>query len=112
MKKTVPRLQKLIRNLRKLSREKNIKMWRVIADELEKSTRRRRRVNIEKINRVTKEGETIIVPGKVLGDGEIDHKINVAAYQFSENAKNKLNCMTIEELIEKNPKGSKVRIIG
>lgn len=111
--KTTPRLIKLTRELKRLGREKKAKIWRRIADELDKSTRRMREVNIEKINRVTKEGETIIVPGKVLGEGEIKHKINVAAYKFSESAKSKLkNYMLIEELMEKNPKGSKVRIIG
>lgn len=111
--KTTPRLIKLVRELKKLGREKKANIWRRIADELNKSTRRMREVNIEKINRVTKEGETIIVPGKVLGEGEIKHKISVAAYKFSESAKSKLkNCMLIEELMEKNPKGSKVRIIG
>lgn len=111
--KTTPRLIKLVRELKKLSREKKVNIWRRIACDLDRSTRRMREVNIEKINRVTKEGETIIVPGKVLGEGEIKHKINVAAYKFSESAKDKLkNYMLIEELMEKNPKGSKVRIIG
>jgi len=105
-------VKELIRKLKKLGRKEDVKLWKRVAQDLEKSVRSRREVNINKLNRVTKEGETVIVPGKVLGDGEIDHKVNVAAYKFSENAKNKLKCMTIEELMDKNPKGSKVRIIG
>ena len=110
--KTNPRLEKLIRSLKKLSRVQKVKIWKRIAEDLDKSTRRMREVNVESIDRVTKDGETIIVPGKVLGEGEIKHKVNVAAYQFSEGAKKKLDTMSIEELMEKNPKGSKVRIIG
>ena len=105
-------VKELIRKLKKLGRKEDVNLWKRVAEDLEKSIRRRREVNVNRINRVTKEGETIVVPGKVLGDGEIDHKVNVAAYKFSENAKTKLNCMTIEELMDKNPKASKVRIIG
>ena len=110
--KTNPRLLKLIRELKKLSREQKVKIWKRVADDLGKSTRRRREVNIRRINRATKEDETVVVPGKVLGTGEINHKVNVAAYEFSESAKDKLGGISIEELMEKNPKGSKVRIIG
>lgn len=110
--KTTPRLTKLIRNLKKLSREQKVKIWKRIAEDLEKSTRARREVNLRRINRATKEGDVIIVPGKVLGAGDVNHKVTVAAYNFSENAKKKLDSMLIEELMEKNPKGSKVRIIG
>ena len=80
---------------------------------MEGPTRRMRQVNVWKINKFTKDNDTIIVPGKVLGYGELNHKGNVAAYQFSEGAKSKIgNFMLIEELMEKNPKGSNVRIIG
>jgi len=56
------------------------------------------------------------VPGKVLGTGELNKKITVAAYTFSEQAVQKINakgkCLSIKELVEKNPKGNKVRIMG
>ncbi len=113
LKKTNPNLIKLIRDLKKLSNKQDVNIWKAVAKELAKSTRRMRKVNVWKIDKVTKENDTIIVPGKVLGDGELNHKVNVAAYQFSDGAKAKIsNNMLIEELMEKNPKGSKVRIIG
>jgi large subunit ribosomal protein L18e len=87
-------------------------MWNTIADELEKPTRRRRSVNILRINRNTKANETIIVPGKVLGTGDMDHKVKVAAWQFSSAAKQKVTALTIQELIKENPSGKNVRIIG
>ncbi len=111
--KTDQRLISLIRKLKKLSNSKKVNIWKAVAEELEKPTRKRREVNIWKINKYTEDSETIIVPGKVLGNGELDHKVNIAAFQFSEGAKAKIaNHMLIEELMEKNPKGSKVRIIG
>ena len=47
-------------------------------------------VNIWKINKYTKKGEVVIVPGKVLGDGTLDHPVKVAAKAFSESAKKKI----------------------
>ena len=109
-------LIKLIMELKKKGSEENSNLWRRIASELEGSTRTRRAVNLLRINRYTKENETIIVPGKVLGSGELDHKITVAAYQFSGSAADKINkvgkAITITELMKENPKGSNVRIIG
>ncbi|MFH1249442.1 MAG: 50S ribosomal protein L18e [archaeon] len=58
-------------------------------------------VNIGRLARETKEGDKIIVPGKVLGSGDINHKITIAAVSFSSDAKNKLkNCLvkSIEEM--------------
>jgi len=113
---TSERLRKLIINLRKTAVKEKVNLWKAVKKELEKSTRQRRNVNIDRIERFSKEGEISLVPGKVLSDGELTKKINIAAYSFSKAAKEKINkigkAMTIEELIEKNPKGKNVRIIG
>lgn len=111
IKKTNPQLRELIKDLEKLANKEKVKLWKAIAKELKKSTRRKRQVNLEKINRLTKENQTIIVPGKVLAKGEINHKVNVAAFQFSEKAKTKLSTMTIQELMKANPKAKGVKII-
>ena len=109
-------LVELIRNLKKASIENKVKIWKVVANELEKPTRIRREVNVERISRVCNNNETIIVPGKVLATGEMDKKLTVAAFRFSEKALEKINekgkAISIEELLKSNPKGSKVRIIG
>ncbi|MBI2670562.1 50S ribosomal protein L18e [Candidatus Woesearchaeota archaeon] len=110
---TNPDLRKLIQNLRILSSKENVGIWKAIANELEKPTRARRSVNISKINKYARDNETIIVPGKVLGSGNVTKEVTVAAFQFSESAKNKLkNFMLINDLIKKNPKGKNVRIMG
>lgn len=49
-------------------------------------SRRRRSVNLDKINKYTKDGDNVIVPGKVLSDGRMEHKINIAAMEFSGKA--------------------------
>ncbi len=119
MKRTGPtdiNLRRLIRYLRKKSNEENVKIWKDIAWRLERPRRQRAEVNISKINRYTKEGDMVVVPGSVLGAGNLDHKVIVAAWKFSEKAKEKIiqaggEAITIEELVERNPKGSGVIIM-
>jgi len=114
---TNPILQDLIRELKKASIEQNVAIWKRVATDLEKSTRSRRIVNLSKINRYTEDNEIIVVPGKVLGSGELNHKISVSALKFSESALEKLNkigakVIPLIDLIKENPKGKKIRIIG
>ncbi len=106
----------LIREIDALSTKDKSAFWDRIAAELRKSRRNRREVNVDRINRVTKAGETIIVPGKVLGTGELNHKINVYALEYSGNAEEKINtngkASLIRDLMKEGVKGKKVRIIG
>jgi len=107
----------MIRFLRKKSRENNASIWRRVAEMLSKSKRRRIVVNVSRISRYTRENDEIVVPGKVLGAGLIDHPVKVAAFAFSDSARSKIEkakgkCLTIPELVEMNPKGSNVKIIG
>lgn len=113
IRKTNNLLIELVEELKKTGTSKKAAIWKTVAEELLKPTRRMREVNLNKINRVTKENDTIVVPGKVLGSGNLDHKVNVYAFNFSESAKQKLgSSLSIQELLKKNPKGSGVRIIG
>jgi len=110
-------LQMLIRELKKKSIEKRVQIWKRIATDLEKPTKKRRIVNLSKINKYCNNNEIIAVPGKVLSMGELTKKVTVAAYNFSSKAKDKINssgskAISLQELIEQNPKGQKVRIIG
>ncbi|UCD20823.1 MAG: 50S ribosomal protein L18e [archaeon] len=47
-------------------------------------------VNLDKINKHSKGGETVFVPGKVLGKGELNHKITLTSFRVSESALNSL----------------------
>ncbi len=116
-KKANPELQKLIETLRRTSAKEDVNLWRCIAATLAGSTKKRPAVNISRINRYAKENEVVIIPGKVLASGDLDKAVHVAAYQYSaearakiENAKGK--AFTLLELMEKNPKAKDVRILG
>ena len=105
--------ENLIKELKQLSAKEKTNIWKSIAKNLEKSTRRKRIVNLSKINKYTKPKETVIVPGKVLGTGNLNHDVTVAAFQFSDSAKEKIkNNLTIQELMKQNPKGKNIKILG
>lgn len=111
-----PLRERLIRELKKLSKKEKAKIWNKVALELEKSKRKRREVNLWKINKYSKDNDFVVIPGKVLAHGDFNHKINVAAFKFSDAAKEKIksfggNILTIEELAKKNPKGSNLKIL-
>lgn len=111
------KLKETIQELKKISIEKKTPLWKRIARELEKSNRSRRIVNLTRINLHTKAGETILVPGKVLANGELDHKVSIVAWKFSQEAKNKIKeakgeIIPLEDFMKKEIKGRKVRIIG
>lgn len=110
---TNPELASLIRELKELSLDKKAPIWKRLARDLSKSTRQRRVVNIARINRFAKPKETVVIPGKVLGTGDLEHDVTVAAWQFSSSARDKIkNTLSIKELMKKQPKGKGVRILG
>jgi large subunit ribosomal protein L18e len=115
-KTTNPQLTALIFHLKKESRDKQAPIWLDVADHLARPRTQRVIVNLSKLSRHTKKADVVVVPGKVLGTGSIDHAVTVAAFDISDTAKAKLEAVkakyiTILELLEKNPKGSNVKII-
>ena len=116
-KTTNPELVKLIRSLRKSEDGVRSPIWYYVASCLVRSRRNSINVNISRLNRYTKEGETVVIPGKVLGAGSLDHPITVAAFTFSGQARLKVEgakgkCLSISDLVKKNPEGKKVKVIG
>ena len=90
--------------------------WLEVARILSNPRRKRVNMNLEEINKESKEGEIIVIPGKVLSQGEIDKKIKVVALNFSEKAKEKLlksksEALSIFEEIKKNPKAKGIKIL-
>jgi len=72
---------------------------------------------LTRINDFTKEGEVIVVPGKILGTGNVSHKITISSFSISNSAAKKItesggNIISFKEMIKKFPTGKGVRIIG
>ena len=114
--KTNPNLTELIKNLKDKSYNEDVAIWKDVAKRLERSTRRQAEVNLSDINRVSNDKQTVLVPGKVLANGQLDHKVQIAALNFSKVAQEKIEksggeFISISEIMEKNPKGSNIKIV-
>jgi len=90
--------------------------WNQIAGILSGPRRNKTCINLEEINKNANAGETIVIPGKVLSQGEIDKKIKVVAFNFSDKAREKLlsaKCEVSDILneIKSNPSAKGIKII-
>ena len=97
-----------------LLKKSDSKIWLDVANFLSNSRRRNKGVTISKINKITKANDTVIVPGKILSDGELSHALKIAYFKISEKAESKLKkaeLMTIEQLYSKNKDGKGVKVI-
>ena len=116
-RKSNSELVKTVTNLKKASRENDAPLWRSIAQRLEGPARNWPSVNISKLEFNVNKNSKVVVPGKLLGSGNITKKITVSAYSFSQTAKNKVEeaggkCLSYNEFIKSNPKGTDVVVIG
>ena len=103
--------RKLIRELWKSKR----RIWKKVSKKLSGPRRERIEANLYRINKKTKENDVIVVPGKVLGIGEVDHKVTIACLDYSKTARKKIESsgsklLSIEELFEQNPEGKNVKV--
>ena len=120
MKRTGPtnqNVKRLILELNRASASESAPIWKRVADDLAMSSRNHRVINLSRLNHVAQSSQTLIIPGKVLGTGDVPTKLTVAALSFSKSAQHKIaeaqgKCITIEQLMKNNPKGSNLRIIG
>ena len=115
-KPTNPRLRRLVKDLRKKEKEQEAQIWGDLAERLNKSNKSRAEVNVSTINRNTEENDTVVIPGKVLGSGKLDHSVKVAAFDFSERAVKRIQetdgrIIDIRDLMKDNPKGNNVKIM-
>jgi len=100
-RKSNPNLVKLISEM--LSTRKRI--WKDVAERLAKPRRLYANVNLSKLERYVSPDEIAVVPGKVLGGGEITKPIKVAALSFSESARKKITsaggeCISLIQAIQ------------
>jgi large subunit ribosomal protein L18e len=110
-------LNNTIWTLRNALKKNKVPIWKAVIKELSRSRSNRREVNIGELAHVTKDKEVVIVPGKILGSGEISHKLTVWCFTISEVATRKIldaggKMLPLDSLIKKYPDGKGVRIIG
>ena len=98
-----------------IAAKKKVK-WLEVASILSSPRRESIDLNLGQIDFLAKDGDVVVIPGKVLSQGEIKKKIRVVAYKFSEKAKEKLlkekiQISSIMDEIKKNPEAKGVRVL-
>ena len=79
-------IRKLIRDMWKTKR----RIWKKLSKKLSGPRQNRIEANLYRINKKTKNNDVIVIPGKVLGIGELDHKLTIACLHASKPAKKKI----------------------
>ncbi len=99
---TDPNTIKLIRTMEK----KKEKFYLRLARHLAKPSRSKKPVNVTKIGKFANSNETVAVPGKVLGSGDITKPVTVYALSFSKDAERKITasggkCLPLDSVDKK-----------
>jgi large subunit ribosomal protein L18e len=116
-RKSNPVLVELIGQLKAAGRTNEAPLWRDIASRLEGPSRHWAQVNVSKVQQNLQDGEHAVVPGKLLGDGEVTKALTIIAVSASASAKAKISkaggrVLTLQQALKAYPKGQNCRIIG
>ncbi len=115
-RKTSEQLKDVINSLLEISRESNSALWRDVARRLSETRSNYADLNVSKISKLSAEGETIVVPGKVLGSGYLEKKVRISAPFISAKALTKIKesgseFIPIVDLAKEKPDGKNIKIM-
>ncbi|KFM15376.1 50S ribosomal protein L18e [Marine Group I thaumarchaeote SCGC AAA799-O18] len=107
----------LVKELKQASKKNKAPLWAKLANLALKPSSSMRVVNLTRIDKVTKNDDVLIVPGKVLGTGNISHKITLCSFSISTTAAKKIiksggKIIRSSDMIQKYPTGKGVMLIG
>ena len=108
---------RMAKELKKASTKNDAPIWAKLAEYALKPSIARRDINLNRIAQLTKENDTVVFPGKVLGTGNIPHKVTLCSFSISNSAANKVlenggKLISYSDLIEQNPTGKGVVLLG
>ncbi len=110
-----PQTVKLAAEAEKTARQNKSGLWKRVAQALKARRRQRSEVNLYKLDKHTKEGETVVVLGKVLGVGALEHSLTVASIDASKKAVEAINSkgkyVSLQTLMKDNPSGKGVKLV-
>ena len=91
-------------------------VWKKLAKKLSGPTRQYSSINLKEIDKITKEGDTVMIIGKVLASGDLSKKVRICSLSISDSAlvklkKTKSEYATILEEININKKAEGVKIL-
>ena len=108
---------RMARELKKASSKNEAPIWARLAELALKPSSARRDINLYRISQLTREGDTVVFPGKVLGVGSVGHKITLCAFSISNSAADKIlksggSIVSHSRLLDQNPTGRGVVLLG
>ena len=108
---------RMAKDLKKASTKNDAPIWAKLAEYALKPSIARRDLNLNRIGQLTKDNDTVVFPGKVLGTGNIPHKITLFSFSISNSAATKIienggKLISYSDLIEQNPTGKGVVLLG
>ncbi len=112
-----PVVPRTARELKRASARHNAPIWARLAEYMLKPSSARRHINLKQVAHLTKAGDTVVFPGKVLGTGSIPHGITLYSFSISVRALSKVReaggtIVTHDQLISSNPTGRGVVLLG
>ena len=107
----------MAKEFKKASTTNDAPIWAKLAEYALKPSVARRDINLYRIGQLTKDNDTVVFPGKVLGTGNIPHKITLCSFSISDSAAVKVienggKLISYSKLIEKHPTGKGVVLLG
>ncbi len=111
-----PILRRATVMLERAGKKQDVPIWREASSLLSNPAKTKVEVNLGRISRVSKEGQAVFVPGKVLGNGVIAKKLTIGAFSFSAGARSKIEAsggtaLSVEQFLRKYPEGSGVKLV-
>ncbi len=108
---------RMAKDLKKASIKNDAPIWAKLAEYALKPSIARRDINLNRIAQLTKENDTVVFPGKVLGTGNVSHKITLCSFSISNSAVDKIidnggKLISFSDLIKQNPTGKGVVLLG
>jgi large subunit ribosomal protein L18e len=112
-----PIINETLKKLESVPKEQNKTFWIGIIEMISRPNSRRPVVNVGKISQLTKENDVVLIPGKILGGGLVDHAITVGALFMSKAAGKKIataggSVLNLVEFAEKYADGSGIIVMG
>ena len=110
-------LVQLVKELKSASKKNEAPIWSKIAKNVLKSNSNKRTINLKKIDALTEDGSAVVISGKILGTGNLSHKVLVSSFSISNSAAKKIKkaggeVLQFSDMIDRFPTGKGVRIIG
>jgi len=107
----------MVKDLKQASKKNEAPIWSRLAKLAIKPSSAKRVVNLSRINKTTKDNDILFVPGKVLGTGNMSHKITLSSFSMSVTAAKKIiqtggSIITYSDMIKKYQTGKGVIIFG